>query len=120
MLRKRPRSHLTGYYRPEDADIDLVALAAGNVRFCGNNTGNEGNSPLTEGHTYGETICITDGTLAQAAANTAKPEVQYLVIGNPQFTMMDNIAYQPGRGNFVIHEDGESSLGNNDLWDCTG
>ena len=37
---------LTGYYRPEDIDIDAGALAAGNVRFCGNNTGNESNDQL--------------------------------------------------------------------------
>ena len=32
--------------------------------------------------------------------------------------MMDNIAYQPGRGNWVLHDDGDQVLGNNDLWDC--
>jgi hypothetical protein len=34
--------------------------------------------------------------------------------------MMDNIASQPGRGNWLIHEDGASSSTgrNNDLWDC--
>jgi hypothetical protein len=104
---------LTGYYRPEDLDFDLVALADGDVRFCGNNTGNEGND-----RSYGETICITDGTLAQAAGNSATPEVQFLVLGYPEFAMMDNIAYQPGRGNWVIHEDGDQLLGNNDLYDC--
>jgi hypothetical protein len=104
---------LAGYYRPEDLDFDLVALADGDVRFCGNNTGNEGTN-----RNYGETICITDGTLAQAAANTATPEVQFLVLGYPAFAMMDNIAYQPGRGNWVIHEDGDQLQGNNDLYDC--
>src|SRR5262245_39960635 len=29
---------LTGYYRPEDAEVDPEALAAGNVRWCVNNT----------------------------------------------------------------------------------
>ena len=35
--------------------------------------------------------------------------------------MMDNIAQQPGRGNWVIHEDGDGAeFGrNNDLWSCT-
>src|SRR6185295_17842465 len=80
---------LTGYYRPEDLDLDGVALAAGTVRFCGNNTGNE-----SQNHNWGQTICITDGTIAQAAANTAVPEVQFLVIGSHDFAMMDNIAYQ--------------------------
>ena len=35
--------------------------------------------------------------------------------------MMDNIAYQPGRGNWVINEDGDGpeAFGrNNDIWDC--
>jgi secreted PhoX family phosphatase len=106
---------LTGYYRPEDIDIDAEALAHGNVRFCGNNTGNE-----SQDKNWGETICITDGTLAQALANTAIPEVQFFVVGTWDFAMMDNIAYQPGRGNWVIHEDGDGpEVGrNNDLWSC--
>src|SRR6266542_6136096 len=33
--------HLTGYYRPEDIDIDRGAEANSQVHFCGNNTGNE-------------------------------------------------------------------------------
>lgn len=34
--------------------------------------------------------------------------------------MPDNIAYQPGRGNWIIHEDGDGpDVGrNNDLWSC--
>jgi hypothetical protein len=106
---------LTGYYRPEDIDLDAVALAEGNVRFCGNNTGNE-----SQNNNWGQTICITDGTLAQATANTAVPEVQFFVIGSHDFAMMDNIAYQPGRGNWIIHEDGDGpEVGrNNDLWSC--
>jgi hypothetical protein len=110
---------LTGYYRPEDADIDLKSLAHGKVRFCANNTGNE----LTD-RNWGETICVTDGSLAEAAANTAIPEVQFLVVGWQDFAMMDNIAYQPGRGNWIIHEDGDGpsidnpNRRNNDLWAC--
>jgi secreted PhoX family phosphatase len=107
----------TGYYRPEDADIDQDELADGNVRFCANNTGNE-----SQDHNWGETICITDGTLDAATANTAVPAVQYFVIGTPDFAMMDNIAFQPGRGNWVINEDGDGpEVGrNNDIWDCLG
>jgi secreted PhoX family phosphatase len=104
---------LTGYYRPEDLEFDFEAIADGDVRLCANNTGNE-----EVDQAYGSTICLTDGTLEQAADNTATPEVQFLVIGNPEFAMMDNIAYQPGRGNWIIHEDGDQLLGNNDLWDC--
>jgi len=104
---------LTGYYRPEDLEFDFEAIADGDVRLCANNTGNE-----EVDQAYGSTICLTDGTLEQAADNTATPEVQFLVIGDPEFAMMDNIAYQPGRGNWIIHEDGDQLLGNNDLWDC--
>jgi len=106
---------LTGYYRPEDAEVDVAALAEGNVRFCGNNTGNE-----IDDHNWGETVCVTDGTTAQATANTSTPELQYLVIGTSDFAMMDNLAYQPGKGNWIIHEDGDGpEFGrNNDLWSC--
>ncbi len=112
---------LTSYYRPEDLAIDEKALALGNVRFCGNNTGDD--TPGGDNH-FGETMCITDGTLAQAA-NTltlSTPEYQPLVIGNVDFAMMDNIAYQPGKGNWLIHEDGEGPVAspprNNDIWSC--
>lgn len=94
---------LTGYYRPEDMDIDAGALAAGQVRVCGNNTGNESNDK-----SWGETICLTDGSVQDALANSAVPQVQYFVLGNSEFSMMDNIAYQPGRGNWMIHEDRDS------------
>ena len=42
------------------------------------------------------------------------------MIGTPDFAMMDNIAYQPGRGNWVINEDGDGpAVGrNNDIFDC--
>ncbi len=110
--------HLTGYYRPEDAEIDRGAEAASKVRFCANNTGNEIDDQL-----WGETVCITDGTVQQAGANAAVPEVQRFVQGSPALAMPDNIAFQPGRGNWVIHEDADTITPlqgphNNDLWDC--
>jgi len=126
---------LTSYYRPEDMSIDLEALATGDVRFCGTNTGQD-----IEGQDnhFGEIYCITDGTVAAAAGitvttqtvgaatytiNTASvPEYQPLVIGNLQFAMMDNVAYQPGSGNILVNEDGEGPVyatpRNNDIWDC--
>src|SRR3569623_225978 len=111
----------TSYYRPEDLDIDQQALAAGNVRFCGNNTGED--TQGVDNH-FGETACITDGTLAQAAdtVTLSTPEYQPLVIGNVDFAMMDNIAYQPNTGNWLINEDGEGPVAtpprNNDIWSC--
>ena len=106
---------LTGYYRPEDLQFDLGELSNGNVRWCGNNTGNE----VTD-HTWGNTVCLTDGTVEEAATNAVAPDIQLFVLGNLQFAMMDNVAFQSGRGNWVIHEDGDNiATGrNNDLWDC--
>lgn len=109
---------LTGFYRPEDIDIDRRALADDRVEFCANNTGNEPDDQY-----FGEVVCITDGTLTSSAANTAVPELQTLVLGSPAINMPDNIAYQAHRGNWIIHEDGETVtdlLGphNDDLWSC--
>jgi secreted PhoX family phosphatase len=105
----------TGYYRPEDLSLDQAKLASGSIRFCGNNTGRE------QAHYYGETICVSDGALAAASTNAAVPQVQVLVAGSSEFNMPDNIAYQPGRGNWIIHEDAETTFErphNNDLWSC--
>jgi secreted PhoX family phosphatase len=111
---------LTGYYRPEDASADENALADGNVRLCANNTGNEESD-----RSWGNAICLTDGTLEEAVANTATPEVQLFVVGTPDFSMMDNIAYQPRAGKWIMHEDRDAvgiSGGrypfNNSIWMC--
>ncbi len=116
-------TRLTGYYRPEDIDVDGAALANGQVRWCANNTGNE-----TGDHLWGETICVTDGSLADAVSNggsatpAVAPEVQPFVVGTPDFAMMDNVAYQPGRGNWIILEDGDGAEltppKNNDMFAC--
>ena len=107
----------TGYYRPEDIDIDANALAAGNVRVCGNDTGRD------SARYWGETICIRDGSLAASASGSTTPEVQLLVQGSLEFNMPDNIAFQPGRANWIVHEDGSTRAAqggarNNDLWSC--
>lgn len=106
---------LTGYYRPEDAAYDPAAWSAGKVRFCAINTGNEGADS-----NWGEAICVTDGTIAESLANTATPELQLFVVGTSELAMPDNIAYQPVRRNWIIHEDGDGpEVGrNNDLWSC--
>jgi secreted PhoX family phosphatase len=114
---------LTSYYRKEDMDIDLKALAAGNVRFCGTNTGQDVSASTSYGDNHwGEVYCVRDGTVAEAATSTSIPEYQPFVIGNLDFAMMDNVAYQPGRGNWLIQEDGQGptypSPRNNDVWDC--
>ena len=42
--------------------------------------------------------------------------------GAPEFNMPDNIAYQPSRRNWIVHEDGRPTAWPNrndkDLWDC--
>ena len=93
-------------------EVDAPALRSGRVQVCGNNTG------IEEFSNFGETICITDGTVAESLANTAIPTAQTLVVGNPQFAMMDNLAQQSGSANWVINEDGDQLQGNNDIWDC--
>jgi hypothetical protein len=107
----------TGYYRPEDIDIDTKALAAGNVRFCGNNTGRD------SARYFGEVICFTDGTIAASASGSTTPEVTLLVQGSQEINMPDNIAFQARRGNWIVHEDGSTAGAqggdrNNDLWSC--
>jgi hypothetical protein len=130
---------LTGYYRPEDAELDATALAAGNVRFCGTNTGQDVPATSSNGDNhFGEVYCFRDGTIAAAGTiitttqttagntytiNTASvPEYQPLVIGNVDFAMMDNIARSPLKGFFVLNEDGEgptyATARNNDIWAC--
>jgi secreted PhoX family phosphatase len=109
---------LTAYYRPEDAEKDRAALAAGHVKWCINNTGNEANGG--GGHTWGNTMCVSDGTLTDALTNGAKPDAQLFLVGTSELAMPDNIAQQPGTDNWVIHEDGDigDTHKNNDLWIC--
>ena len=116
--RRRHHREVHQLYRPKDLTIDQKALAAGNVRVCGNNTGED--TQGVDNHS-GETACITDGTLAQAAdtLTLSTPKYQPLVVGNVDFAMRDNIAYQPNSGNWLINEDGEGPVAtpprNNDL-----
>jgi hypothetical protein len=89
-------------------DIDRRALARGNVRFCGTNTGQD--LPVGSGgdNHWGEVYCITDGALTRPPPTTAfqtlggitytllassTPEYQPLAIGSFDFAMMDNVAY---------------------------
>lgn len=122
---------LTAYYRPEDMSVDQEALADGDVRFCGTNTGQEvpDTTPNGDNH-WGEVYCVTDGTVAEASAisvtagiNTASiPEYHTLVLGTKDFAMPDNLDIQPGTGVFIVDEDGEGAIydtpHNNDIWAC--
>ena len=130
---------MTSYYRPEDASLDEKLLSQGSVRFCGTNTGQDVPATSSSGDNHwGEVYCFRDGTVDAAGListstqtvgsavytinNATVPEYQPLVFGNLDFAMMDNIAYQAGKGNWVLNEDGEgptySSPRNNDIWSC--
>lgn len=105
----------TGYYRPEDMDIDPLYEGDG-VRFCWTNTQNEG------AESYAEVMCIVDtmpipggstdvvdgrtglsylgdsGDFAYATANR-------FVEGDARFNSFDNLAFQPHTGNLYVIED---------------
>jgi hypothetical protein len=100
---------LTGYYRPEDMDIDPIARSNDEVRVCWTNTGrmsNGGGSAEETGSIYGEVMCLTDEPDA-AAPSGGIPTVRRFVAGNPHFNYFDNIAFQPHTGRVALTEDGE-------------
>src|SRR5215204_6776963 len=49
-----PGGGYTGYYRPEDMDLDPISAADGTRRMCWNDTGND------QAQQWGETMCLTD------------------------------------------------------------
>jgi secreted PhoX family phosphatase len=104
----------TGFYRPEDADIDPIAAAAGKVRFCWTNTGNAGIA------NYGEVLCLDDRSTSDQPTGT-RPEVQQFVTGNPELNQPDNIAFQPKTGIVYVIQDSPSVNGTGvpgDVWAC--
>jgi len=108
----------TGYYRPEDMDLDPIALAKGQVRACWPNTGNDA------GETWGEVLCFTDNATSDSSfATGTRPVVQPFVTGNPNLRMPDNVDFQPGTGILYILMDATTSaedptFGNDDVWAC--
>ena len=108
----------TGYYRPEDMDLDPIAWAEGRFRACWNNTGND------QAAQWGETLCIEDSATADTAFPTGhKPQVSVFVLGNSQLRMPDNLDFQPGTGILYILQDATTSAENPDftndaVWAC--
>ena len=116
---------LTAYYRPEDMDLDRQAIATGSVRILRHEHGTGSAREQRGGDNHWErgllhhrwhasrrrpdttTTTQTAGGVTYTLLANSTPEYQPLVIGFFDFAMMDNIAYQPGRGNFILHEDGE-------------
>ncbi len=106
----------TGYYRPEDMDLDPVAFEAGRLRMCWNNTGNDTQE------NWGETLCLEDVADASFATGR-KPVVTPFVIGNPELRMPDNLDFQPGTGILYLAMDATTSaedaaFTNDQVWAC--
>jgi hypothetical protein len=108
----------TGYYRPEDMDLDPIASANGEVRACWNDTGND------QAAQWGETMCLTDTpTTDTAFPGGFRPEVEPFVIGNEHLRMVDNLDFQPGTGILYLLMDATTSAEdegrtNDQVWAC--
>ena len=122
----------TGFYRPEDMDIDPIAKADGVFRACWADTGRlnfAGGSLVENSAVNGEVMCLVEEPPSAAVPNPPTgtiPVVTRFVIGSQQFGMPDNVAFQPHTGNLVVLEDGPTSImtsggeqpRGNDLWIC--
>ena len=104
----------TGYYRPEDMELDPIAWANGVVRTCWTNTGRD------ESMNYGKVVCLIDeATSDPAHAAGTRPNVQLFVAGTPELAMPDNLVFQPGTGIAYILEDGVNEEPyRDDVWAC--
>lgn len=99
----------TGYYRPEDLELDpQYTDAIGGVRFCWNNTQNEG----AKGHS--EVVCGIDSAPLVASATQRTVEVNRFIEGDKDFNQADNIEFQPKTNNVYVIEDNP----NGDIWAC--
>src|SRR5262245_31635758 len=123
----------TGYYRPEDMDIDPIARENGVFRACWANTGrmsHSGGSTVENSKVNSEIMCLTEeppSVAVPAPATGTIPTVERFVPGSPDRAMYDNVAFQPHTGNLVILEDGPTSIvlpngtsqpRGNDMWIC--
>jgi hypothetical protein len=108
----------TGYYRPEEMDLDPIAWAKGEVRACWANTGND------QFNQWGEVFCFTDRPTDEPGFNTGTmPVVTPFFIGNPHLRMPDNLDFQPGTGILYVLMDATTSaenpsFTNDDVWAC--
>ncbi len=121
----------TGFYRPEDMDLDPIALQKGQFRACWANTGRldfGGGSLVEHSGVNGEVLCLVDepATANPLPPTGTVPVVTRFVVGSQQAGMFDNVAFQPHTGNLVVLEDGPTSIvtktgtqpRGNDLWIC--
>jgi secreted PhoX family phosphatase len=125
----------TGYYRPEDMDIDPIAAAKGQFRACWANTGrmSHTDSSLVENSgVKAEIMCLVENPPSTFAPNPVTgtiPTVDRFLTGSEERGMFDNVAFQPHTGNLVVLEDNSvtsvknlnplvTELRGNDLWMC--
>src|SRR5215468_8983451 len=125
----------TGYYRPEDMDIDPIALEKGVFRGCWANTGrmSHTDSSLVENSgVKAEIMCLVENPPSTFAPNPVTgtiPTVNRFFSGSEERGMFDNVAFQPHTGNLVVLEDNSvtsvkslnplvTELRGNDLWIC--
>lgn len=97
----------TGYYRPEDLEIDEMFQGPG-VRFCWTNTG------LADGGNYGEVLCGVDAAPLTASTAQRTVVVNRFVEGDQDLNQPDNFAFQPKTGNHYVIEDNP----NGDIFAC--
>jgi len=123
----------TGYYRPEDMDLDPIALEKGVFRACWANTGRKSHtdsSVVEDSAVESEIMCLVENPPSAndpMPATGTIPTVERFVPGSEERAMYDNVAFQPHTGNLVILEDGsvnvvkaggKTELRGNDLWMC--
>jgi secreted PhoX family phosphatase len=125
----------TGYYRPEDMDIDPIAAEDGVFRACWANTGRMSHTDSSLVENSGvktEIMCLVENPPSEAAPNPTTgtiPVVDRFVTGSEERGMFDNVAFQPHTGNLVVLEDNSvvsvkslnptvTELRGNDLWIC--
>ena len=101
----------TGYYRPEDMDIDPIAAEDGSFRACWANTGrmsHTDSSVVENSGVKAEVMCLTENPPSTAAPNPTTgtiPTVDRFLAGSEERGMFDNVAFQPHTGNLVVLED---------------
>src|SRR5215467_9676870 len=125
----------TGYYRPEDMDIDPIALEKGVFRACWANTGrmsHTDSSVVENAGVKAEIMCLVENppsTFAPSPVTGTIPTVDRFIAGSEERGMFDNVAFQPHTGNLVVLEDNSvtsvksltplvTELRGNDLWIC--
>ncbi|MDZ4346028.1 MAG: DUF839 domain-containing protein [Candidatus Binatia bacterium] len=92
----------TGYYRPEDLEMDPKFKDPDNalaIRFCWTNTQSEGAG------SFGEVMCAIDAAPLTAQPNGRTVLVYRFIEGDEDFNSFDNLAFQPKTGNLYVIED---------------